>query len=150
LKFDRPRLLVANFPECYRFYRDLMGLKVTWGDENNSYASFTDREGKESVLALFKRQAMAEVVGTSDLTLDASAQDRVALIFTVDDLDSTTVHLKSQSVSIVLEPLDYPDWGIRSAYFRDPDGNLIEINSGLASDRWSEGLKEASQNNKRG
>jgi lactoylglutathione lyase len=148
MKFDHSRLLVANFPECFRFYRDMMELKVTWGDENDSYASFTDREGKESVLALFKRQAMAEVVGTNDLPLDASTQDRVALIFTVDDVDSTVEHLKSQNVSIVLEPRDYPDWGIRSAYFRDPDGNLIEINSELSPEQWSDGLKEASQNNK--
>ena len=70
MKFDRPRLLIANFPECFRFYRDLMGLEVTWGDENDSYASFTDGEGDENVLALFKRQAMAEVVGTSELASD--------------------------------------------------------------------------------
>jgi catechol 2,3-dioxygenase-like lactoylglutathione lyase family enzyme len=150
MKFDHPRLLVANFPECFRFYRDLMELKVTWGDENDSYGSFTDREGKESVLALFNRQAMAEVVGTNDLPLDASAQDRVALIFTVDDVDSTVEQLKSQSVSIVLEPRDYPDWGIRSAYLRDPDGHLIEISGELSPEHWSDGLKEASQNNKRG
>ncbi len=36
MKFDRPRLLVANFTECFLFYRDVIGLKVTWGDENDS------------------------------------------------------------------------------------------------------------------
>jgi catechol 2,3-dioxygenase-like lactoylglutathione lyase family enzyme len=148
MKFDHPRLLVANFPECFRFYRDLMELKVTWGDENDSYASFTDREGKESVLALFKRQAMAEVVGTNDLPLDAIAQDRIALIFAVDDVDSTIERFQSQGVRIVLEPRDYPDWGIRNAYFRDPDGSSIEINSELSPEQWSDGLKEALQNNK--
>ena len=148
MKFDHPRLLVANFPKCFRFYQDLMELKVTWGDENDSYASFTDRQGTESVLALFKRQAMAEVAGTNDLPLNAIAQDRIALIFAVDDVDSAYVRLQNQSVTIVLEPRDYPDWGIRSAYLRDPDGNLIEINSELSPEHWSDGLKEASKNNK--
>ena len=141
--FDHPRLLTANFPDCFRFYRDLIGLEVTWGDENDSYASFTDREGKESVLALFKRRDMAQVVGTNDLPNEVSAQDRVALIFAVEDVDSTIEHLQNQGAAIVLEPGDYPDWGIRSAYIRDPDGNLIEINRELASDQWPEGLKEA-------
>ena len=143
MKFDHLRLLVANFPECFRFYRDLIGLEVTWGDENDSYASFTDRKGKESVLALFKRQAMAAIVGTDDLPQNVNAQDRVALIFAVENVDSTIEHLQNQGAAIVLEPRDYPDWGIRSAYIRDPDGNLIEINRELASDQWSEGLKEA-------
>ena len=148
MKFDHLRLLVANFPECFRFYQDLMELKVTWGDENDSYASFTHREGKEIVLALFKRQAMAEVIGTNDLPLDVTAQDRAALIFTVDDVDSTIEHLQDRSVPVVLKPRNYPDWGIRSAYFIDPDGSLIEINGELSPEQWSDGLKAASQNNK--
>jgi catechol 2,3-dioxygenase-like lactoylglutathione lyase family enzyme len=27
--------------------------------------------------------------------------------------------------------MDRPEWGIRTAHFRDPDGNLIEINQPL-------------------
>ncbi len=30
------RLLVLRFAECFRFYRDVMGFTVTWGDENDS------------------------------------------------------------------------------------------------------------------
>ncbi len=39
-------------------------------------------------------------------------------------------------------PADHPDYGIRSAHLRDPDGNLIEIYSQLPKTRWSRQLGE--------
>jgi catechol 2,3-dioxygenase-like lactoylglutathione lyase family enzyme len=145
VKFDHPRLLVVKFAECFRFYRDVVGLMVTWGDENDSYASFTDREGKEAVLALFVRQAMAETIGTGNLPADPGSptQDRIALIIEAEELDAEIERMEAQGVQALSEPRDLPDWGICAAYLRDPDGNLIELNSPLAREQWSEGLQEA-------
>ena len=55
------RLLVHDFASCYRFYRDTMQLKPSWGDENGGYASFTQANNSKIVLAIFDRQEMAEV-----------------------------------------------------------------------------------------
>jgi len=140
-----PRLLVSNFAECFRFYRDVMGLEVTWGSEDDSYAAFTDREGKETTLALFRRRAMAEVVGTADLPFETVCQDRFALIVEVEDLDGLVEELRGRGVQFVPGPQDYPDWGIRSAYLRDPDGNLIELSSSLDPSRWSEDFRQAAR-----
>jgi catechol 2,3-dioxygenase-like lactoylglutathione lyase family enzyme len=145
MRFEHPRLLVKSFAECFLFYRDVMGLKVSWGSEDDSYASFTEQEDEEIVLTLFKRQGMAEVVGTADLPFEAECQDRVALIVSVEDVDATYVDLTSQGIKFITSPQDFPDWGIRSSYLRDPDGNLIELYTGLERSEWSEGLKEASQ-----
>lgn len=38
------------------------------------------------------------------------------------------------------EPKDYPDWGIRAAHVRDPDGNLIEIENEMPKGEWSQEL----------
>jgi len=122
-----------------------MGFKVTWGNEDDSYASFTDRDGTEPTLALFMRQAMAEVVDTSDLPSEAPCQDRFTLIVRVENVDAMCEELQEKGVEFKDGPENHPDWGIRSAYFRDPDGNLIEIYSDLDRSEWSEGLKEASQ-----
>jgi lactoylglutathione lyase len=46
MKIDHVRLLVVNFVECFRFYRDVIGLKVLWGDEADSYASFVSQAGE--------------------------------------------------------------------------------------------------------
>jgi len=46
--------------------------------------------------------------------------------FTVLDVDAACADLESQGLSIEVAPADYY-WG-RSAYLRDPDGHLIELN----------------------
>ena len=145
MKFDRPRLLVVKFTECFLFYRYVIGLKVTWGDENDSYASFANQEGKEIVLALFDRQTMAETVGSDHLPADTQAQDRIALIFLVDDVDVEVDRIQAREIKLVAEPKDFPGWGIRSAYLRDPDGNLLELYSNLNHEKWTEGLREAAK-----
>ena len=143
MHLDHPRLLVTRFADCFRFYRDVMDFKATWGDEDNSYASFADPEGQTTALALFKRGAMAEAVGTADLPSDAPCQDRIMLIFAVEDVDDAVAALRKRGVQFAAGPRDFPDWGIRSAYLRDPDGNLIELCSGLDPAQWSEALHES-------
>ena len=39
--------------------------------------------------------------------------------------------MRARGVALVAEPQDCPDWMMRTAHFRDPDGNLIEINSAI-------------------
>ena len=109
-----PRLLVTNFARILRFYRDVMGFEVTSGHEGDSYAYFADREDQETTLALFRRQAMAEVVGTGGVPRDAVCQDRAMLIVTIEDVDATVERLKAQGVHFLADPQDCPGWGIRS------------------------------------
>lgn len=119
------RLLVTTFAECFRFYRDALGFKVRWGEEDGGYADFL--AGNGAILALFDRRAMAEAVGTADLPQEATSQDRVALIIAADNLEASVARLREYGATIVTDPQDRPDWGIRTAHLRDPDGNLIEL-----------------------
>jgi predicted enzyme related to lactoylglutathione lyase len=105
-----------------------MGFAVTFGTENEIYADFNTGE---TVIALFDQMAMSTAVGTSHLPADSSAQDKVCLIFAVEDVDAACLQLKKQGVLLISDPADRPDWGIRTAHFRDPAGNLIEINQPL-------------------
>ena len=123
------RLLVEDFGAVFRFYRDVMGFTPTYGDENDGiYAEF---DTGTPALALFRRDFMAAAVGAADKPASAAAQDRHALIFQVDDVDEAARDLKSRGVSFESEPSDQEAWGIRVAHFRDPDGNLLEINAAL-------------------
>ena len=119
------RLLVDNFGDCFRFYRDVMGFRPAYGDADGSYADFD--AGADVELALFVRREMAEHVGGPA----EAAGDRVALILSVDDVDAAFDEFRGRGAVVARPPCDRPDWGIRVAHLRDPDGNLIEINHAL-------------------
>ncbi|WP_227379789.1 VOC family protein [Haladaptatus halobius] len=122
-------MLVADYQECFHFYRDVLGFEVGWGDEKSYYADF---ETGNATLALFGREEMADAVGATEKPSNTPGQDEVALIFRVESVDETHQSLR-RKIEFVTEPHDRPDWGIRVAHFRDPNGNLIEINRSLES-----------------
>jgi catechol 2,3-dioxygenase-like lactoylglutathione lyase family enzyme len=124
LRYTYTRLLVERYPDCFRFYRDVLGFEPGFGDESSGYADFATGD---TTLALFDRSEMAQAVGTSSKPADADIQDRIALIFGVDSVDQTYADLTGRGVTFITEPADRPEWGIRVAHFRDPAGNLIEI-----------------------
>ena len=128
ITFTHVRLLVKDFKASFRFYRDILGLRPVWGDENGGYADF---ETGSAAIALFGRTAMADAVGKGDLPLEAPCKDTACLIFEVPDVDGAAHELNSKGCQFETEPTDHPGWGIRAAHFRDPDGNLIEINQPL-------------------
>lgn len=143
MKIDHVRLLVVNFAECFRFYRDVIGLTVKWGNEADSYASFSVPGEEIPNIALFDRQSMADALEIGNIPSEVASQDRSMLIVGVDDVDGTVARLKSMGVQFVLGPQDFPDWGMRSAYLRDPDGNLIELTGELPRADWTQGLRDA-------
>ena len=143
MELTHVRLLVRDFDACFRFYRDVMGFRVLWGEEGSGYANF--EVGAGARLALFGRHEMAETVGTDGLPEEVACQDRAMLIFGTEDLDRAVAGLRARKAEIVVDAADYPGWGIRAAYLRDPDGTLIELNSPLARAEWSAELLEESE-----
>jgi lactoylglutathione lyase len=127
-KLTHIRLLVSDIPACLSFYRDVLRMQVLWADEDGHYVSF---KTGDVVLALNRKQAMAEVVGSSNRPACADGQDPITLILAVDDVDVAHQELMAKGIAFVTQPMDRPHWGIRAAHFRDPDGNLIEINEPL-------------------
>jgi catechol 2,3-dioxygenase-like lactoylglutathione lyase family enzyme len=127
-KYKFTRLLVVNFKACFLFYRDILGFQVGFGTENDTYADFA--VGSVN-LSLFDKHEMSEAVHTSHLPTWVEAQDKVCLVFAVESVDSVCRQLQVKGVQLDVEPTDHPDWGIRTAHFRDPDGNLIEVNQPL-------------------
>lgn len=122
------RLLVDRFPECFRFYRDTMGLPVRYGDEDADYAEFKN----EAVhIALFKKDQLAAVVERADYPAAPVSQDRVALILRVDDVATVYRELLGSGVVFATGPCERQSWNCCTAHLRDPDGNLIELNSDL-------------------
>lgn len=137
------RLIVADFEGCFRFYRDVLGLRVTWGEEADGsasgYASFEIPGGS---LSINDQSVVAPVVGFETREPGESVKDRAALIFEVESVDAEVARLRAFGVRFETEPTTYSGWGIRAAHLRDPDGNLIEINELLPPEAWSPSLND--------
>ncbi|SEI01599.1 Catechol 2,3-dioxygenase [Halobacillus karajensis] len=122
MELTHTRLLVDNYKECYSFYKDVLGFKVTWGNEDSNYCDFTFQG---ITLGIFERRQMVEAIGRPYTTAERR-EDRVALIFKVDNVEHAYEGWK-EKVTFITEPVEQKDWGIKVAHFRDPDGNLLEI-----------------------
>lgn len=123
MRFNQIRLLVDDFDACFRFYRDVLNLPVGFGNEGDVYADF--KLGGDQTLALYRRSDMAAAIG-SDAGSSGSG-DQTVIVFGVDDLQATVNKLQQHNVELVAGQTERPEWGMRTAHFRDPDGHLIEI-----------------------
>ena len=122
---DRPshaglRHLALNarrLDEMKRFYVDLLGFTVEWEpDADNIYLS----SGADN-LALH-RTAPSSAAPAAD-----SALDHLGLIVrAAGDVDRWAEFLEGHGVTIDAQPRTHRD-GARSCYFRDPDGNRVQI-----------------------
>ena len=96
-----------------RFYVDLLGFVVEWEpDADNVYLS----SGVDN-LALHRSTTAAA----------RGALDHLGLIVrSADDVDRWAAFLASRGVAIEAAPRTHRD-GARSCYFKDPDGNTVQI-----------------------
>ncbi len=120
MKLRQFRLIVDDFGKSAAFYRDMMQFPVVWLVEGEGYALFDTGDVR---LELASRSAMADAVGESR----ASGSGGALLNVEVDDVDAAYALLAGRGLEPAAAPADRPAWGVRVAYFADPDGNLIEL-----------------------
>lgn len=129
MKLTSIRLLVTDFDACHRFYVDIMGFTPRFGDPDGPYEEFDTGSG--ALLALFKRELMAAAVPGMTEKPGKTCGDSVVFTLEVDDVDRVFNDLTEKGVIFDGEPRDQPVWRLRVAHFRDPCGNLIELNAPL-------------------
>ena len=127
MKLANTRLLVKDFKTSFLFYRDVLGLSPSFGSEDDVYA---DLKTGGALLALFQSEIMEAAVGIGGTPMDG--RDGAVLVFEVDDVDGIVAELEAKGVTFLTQPQNRPDWGIRTAHMRDPEGNLVEVYSPLA------------------
>ncbi len=120
-------LLVRDLDRCAAFYRDTLGLEVR--ETTPDSVSF-----RMDNVYFFLQEATsaAEMVSEDPARLRIGEGSRVLLAAGVDDVDAAYDELKSRGVEFLRPPTDQP-WGLRTAYFADPEGNLWEINQPIES-----------------
>ena len=122
------RVLVRkNYGECFDFYTQKLGLHVVWGDRNGPYTSFAAESQEEPCFAIFLGDAMTMFQGY--VQPDTEKQpDTVTAVIPTDYLDQDYCRLQEAGVEFLGEPQYIEAWGMRCTYFRDPEGNLFELN----------------------
>ena len=114
-----PMIAVKDLDRARKFYEDTLGLKAEdeWGGEG-----ITLKSG-DTVVNVYK----SEFAGTNKAT---------ALNFDVDDIESEVAELKGKGV--FFEKYDLPgleprgdlyvgEGGFKTAWFKDPDGNILSL-----------------------
>ena len=118
-------LFVEDLERSLGFYRNTLGLEVRHRAEG--YAELAVNGPK---FALLERWRVPALVGNAEALRPPSGAHEGEVAFLVDDVDAVYSQLRARDVVFVSAPTDRP-WSQRTAYFKDPDGHLIEIAQNL-------------------
>jgi predicted enzyme related to lactoylglutathione lyase len=120
------RLLVTDFPACYRFYAEVLGLKPQSGAAEGPYERFGPATGAAGI-ALQDRAMTAGVLGELG---DTATGHRSLVVLRVDDLAAYCEEITSRGATLLHGPAPMTD-RMRAAHLKDPEGNLVELQEWL-------------------
>ncbi|MGR9089506.1 MAG: VOC family protein [Gammaproteobacteria bacterium] len=112
-------LIVRELDVSVGFYHGILGLPL-----RHRAASYAQIDSGATRLGLFTQAAMAATLDRA--VVKGTAGEAFELGFFVDDCDAAYAELAAAGVPLVAPPTTR-EWGQRTAYVSDPDGNLIEL-----------------------
>jgi catechol 2,3-dioxygenase-like lactoylglutathione lyase family enzyme len=118
-------LFVQDLDKCAAFYRDILGFRVTFTDDVSVAYKVDDHD-----FVVLKYSAAVNMVGESAILPDQVKGQQMLLCADVESVDDTYQALMAKGIQFIHAPADQP-WGIRAAYFTDPEGHLWEIRQQL-------------------
>jgi len=110
-------LITQDVSRLHAFYQNVLQIQ-TGGD-----AHFVAFEPVGVPLTLFHTEGMEQMAPGS---MQGAGIGNVVLEFEVEDVDEEYARLLALSIPIVKPPTTQP-WGLRSVWFRDPDGNIVNF-----------------------
>ncbi|MFP1647889.1 VOC family protein [Enterococcus mundtii] len=123
-------LIQKDYGECYDFYTKKLGLVPTWGDRKGPYMSFAMAKGEPNCFDMTLAKEMSLVKGYIQSAKNGIS-DTVVITLPTKDIQKDYEKLTANGVTFLGEPQKIEAWGgFTSAYFRDPEGNLFELNDG--------------------
>lgn len=126
MKLDGIGLFVNDMPTMVRFYRDVLGFKITEGE--NAVNVYLIKNG--TLFMLYERKNFEKMTNRKYEYLNGfNGHFEIALyVDTFAEVDKEYAKAVAKGAQSVLEPTTEP-WGQRTCYIADPEGNLIEIGS---------------------
>jgi lactoylglutathione lyase len=118
-------LFVEDLRRSKVFYHEVLGLDVHFEDDQSVGFKV---EGLAFIVLQVDR-ARVQLQGEPTATPGAGA---TAFLTTfTDDVDALHADLAGRGINFLQPPTDQP-WGVRTAYFKDPDGHVWELAQPLA------------------
>ena len=114
-------VLTRQIDRLASFYQDVLQLVPR---RDGAYIEFSTEPG---IFCLWTMDAYAEIAGPGKLPQPGAGG--IMLEFEVDNVDTEFARLKTRSqlaIDFIITPTTMA-WGNRSIYFRDPDGNLVNL-----------------------
>jgi catechol 2,3-dioxygenase-like lactoylglutathione lyase family enzyme len=124
-RIDATVLFVRDLARCTAFYRDTLNLPFKGSDADSSTFLLQER-----YLLLLSVSGAADLLGVNPQEIKLDGAPRVLLAAGVEDVGVAYEELSAKGVRFLRTPTDQP-WGLRTAHFADPEGNLWEINQSL-------------------
>lgn len=113
-------LFVEDLADAKAFYLRTFGLPVVFEDDESVVFRFGS-----TLVNLLKESAGPELIAPAKVAVKG-AGSRCQFTIDVEDVEAACERLASRGVVLLNGPLDRP-WGVRTASFQDPDGNIWEI-----------------------
>jgi len=120
-RLDAAVLFVADLNRAKTFYRDTLGLHMNFEDDVSAAFDFDN-----TLLLLLTTGGAQDLLSSEAVAAQRPTGASSQLVAFVDDVDAIHKELVAQGVEFVREPIDR-EWGLRTAHFKDPDGNVWEI-----------------------
>lgn len=114
-------LFVKDIELARDFYENKVGFAFDKGDERSA-GFFTG----EDFLLLLNHDGADEMLGDDGVDHGPADNARSVLVAPVENVDAAYEELRSRGVEFLRPPEDR-SWGVRCAYFKDPDGNVWEL-----------------------
>jgi len=115
---DYTVIYVRDLAAMRRFYEDVLCFELI----RELSPRWIEYRVGANVLAL----ALPGLTAKDDPVPKHTAALQLAFRVARDDVDACAAELTKQGIALVLPPTDQP-FGHRTLFFRDPDGNLLEI-----------------------
>jgi lactoylglutathione lyase len=113
-------LFVEDLERSRLFYQDVFGLQVVYEDESSTAFNF-----ENTIINLLSIPAARELIEPGAVASPESGS-RFQLTIWVDDADAACAELDARGVTLLNGPMNR-EWGMRTASFTDPAGNIWEI-----------------------
>jgi lactoylglutathione lyase len=123
---DYAVLIVADLEKAVSFYTECVGMQLEKRSATGNYAQLNTGTTR---VGLYTRAAMAKTLGI-ELQAPPATAPGFALGFNGDDVDGAYERLIAGGAHAAAPPKTQ-SWGQRTAWVRDPDGNLIELSQNL-------------------